>query len=592
MYREFWKLLIKDYGRLRLAVLLCLVTIAFSILEGVNIGLLIPLLESVQSQDPVGAHWISRSFASLFGSLGVDINLNTMLLALGILILVISGLKYFRLILAAKAQVDLTVWVRSKNMETLLNADMSYFHQQRVGVLSDTLTTQANRSGNSLFMITEIAANVGVIITYVVAAFLISPVLTAVALGTLAVVTFTMQWHISNAKSLGTARFDSEVELQAAALENLSGIHVVKSFIVEPLRWLDFTKRAEVVRENQYRLVRNQSQMSVLQELALFAMIGLIVFVGVSVLSLTIPVIGALLFTLYRLAPRVSGTNNRRQQLVANLASLHQVNQILTEATQPKITNGERVLAGLDRGIELKKVSFSYNGSPPVLQDTSFTIEKGRMTAIVGASGAGKTTLIDMILRFYDPIEGSVLVDGVDLRELDLASWRSFIGVVSQDTFLFNESVANNIALGRPDATNERVRDAATRAYADEFIQQLPDGYDTIIGDRGWNLSGGQRQRISLARAILKDPEILILDEATSSLDSESERLIQEYMHLKRGSCTMVVVAHRMSTIHDADKIVVLQDGKIVEEGTWDALMAKAGVFAQFNRIQSSVYSQ
>ena len=195
--------------------------------------------------------------------------------------------------------------------------------------------------------------------------------------------------------------------------------------------------------------------------------------------------------------------------------------------------------------------------------------------------------MIDLILRYYDPSEGSVLVDSEDLRQLDLASWRRSIGLVSQDVFLFNDTVLNNIAVGNQDSTMQEVVEAAVGAYAHEFIEQLPMGYDTLIGDQGWNLSGGQRQRIALARAILRKPSILILDEATSALDSESEQAVQNHIRRMHGKCTILAVAHRTSTIQDADKIVVLQDGQIVEEGNWDTLLAEAGIFATYHKLQS-----
>lgn len=547
--------------------MLCLITLVFSILEGINIGLLIPLLETLQSDDGAGSHWISRLISSFFGSFGVPLNLNTMLAALGIIVLIISGLKYCRLILAAKAQANLTIWVRSRNMQTLLYADAGYFHKKQLGVLSDTLTTQANRSGNSLFIVAEIVSNVGVITTYLVAALLISPGLTMIALALLLVVTILMQWHISNAKTLGTVRTESETNLQASALENLSGINVIKSFLIEQSRLFGFIQQANQVRDNQYNLVKNQSQMTILQELSLFALIALIIYVGFSALSVGIPVIVALLFTLYRLAPRISGTNNRRQQLAANLASLHQVNQILAEANNPKVKNGNRSIHRLEQKIELRNISFHYDDNPLVLKGASFTIDKGQMTAIIGASGAGKSTIIDLILRFFDPTEGTILVDGIDLQEIDITTWRTRIGIVSQDTFLFNDTIRNNISLGRIATGNKTVEYAAKQAYADKFINQLSEGYETIIGDRGLNLSGGERQRISLARAIMSDPEILILDEATSSLDTHSEQLIQQYIEMRRGDCTLIVVAHRTSTIQSADKIVVVKDGGIIQEG-------------------------
>ena len=586
MYREFWGLFTKGYGRLGMAVSIILVTIAVSLLEGFNIGLLVPLLENLESSGPEGGHWVSRAVANIFEAVGLPFNLKSVLGALAVLILAMGGLKYLRMILVAKAVEGFVVWMRSKTMSNLLHADMSYFHKQKLGKLNDTLTTQANLAGDSAFQITDIIASLGVIVAYLVAAFLITPVLTAVALGMLLIVVLAMQYHISKAKPMGVRLVEQNSELQTAALESLSGIRVIRSFLLERPRLLHFSSKAAGVGEAAYRLRRNQSQMIVFQEIALFALIGGIVYMGVSVLGLDIPVIVALLFILYRLMPRVTTLNTRRQSFQATIASIRSVKNTIDETSSPTIVSGDKQFAKLHRGIELNEVSFSYDGGGQVLQNASFTIEKGKMTAIVGTSGAGKSTLMDLILRYYDPVKGHLTVDGVDLRELDLASWRRSIGVVSQDIFLFNDTIADNIALGSLGASQENIVQAATRAYAHEFIQQLPEGYDTRVGDRGWNLSGGQRQRIALARAILKEPDILILDEATSSLDSESEQLIQDYISEIRGGCTIVAVAHRMSTIQGADRILVLQDGMIVEEGDWDSLLAGSGVFAAYHRLQ------
>ncbi len=205
---------------------------------------------------------------------------------------------------------------------------------------------------------------------------------------------------------------------------------------------------------------------------------------------------------------------------------------------------------------------------------------------MLGGSGAGKTTVVNLIMRFYDPLSGNVLVDGTDLRELDLRAWRSSIALVNQDIFLFNDTIGNNIAMGKPGATEDEIEEAAKRAYADEFVVKLPHGYETVIGDRGVLLSGGQRQRIALARAIIRDPQILILDEATSELDSRSEQLIRQAVEELGATRTVIIVAHRLSTIRHADKIVVLDEGKVVEEGSHDELLKGDGQYAQFLRVQ------
>lgn len=587
MYREFWDLFVKQYGGLRGGMAVFVLTTAVSLLEGLNIGLLIPLLETLKPPGEEGRHWVSRAMAGLFDSLGVPFELWTVVLTLGLFVLVLSGLKYLRMVLVAKMVRGFTVWMRLWVMHDLLHADMSYFHRQTLGRLTDTLTTQVHRAGISLTMITDISASAGVIFAYLVAALVVSPILTGVAVAMVLIVSLAMQFHILRAKAMSIAMVQAEKDLQAAGLENLSGIHVVKAFLLEQLRGKAYADTARQLGDTTYYLEKNRSQIIVLQEIALFGLVGGVVLVGVAWLGLNITLIVTLLFILYRLMPRITGLNAQRQGLLAGLASLKSVQQVAESTARPEIVSGEKPFTRLSRCIELQGVNFSYNETAHILKDTSFTVEKGEMTAIIGTSGAGKTTLVDLMLRIYDPVKGRILVDGVDLRELDLASWRRSIGVVSQDVFLFNDTIAGNIALERPGANMESIVAAARQAYAHDFIQELPEEYETQVGDRGWNLSGGQRQRIALARAILKKPDILILDEATSSLDSESEQLIHRYMREIRGTCTMVVVAHRMSTIQDADKIVVLQDGKIVEEGNWDSLLAGEGVFANYHKLQS-----
>lgn len=589
MYREFWQLFVTEYGGLRKLLLISVVTVGTAMLEGINIGLVVPLLETLGSPGQGETHWITSAVISVFEMVGIPFNLEMMLLVFVSLIGSLAVLKYLRKIWVAQAHLRFTVWTRDRAMRNFMQADLSYFHQERLGMLTDTYLSQCNAAGSCFLFAIEILGNLGIVVAYIVAAILLSPLLTVISLLTLVLSSLAVQYHIFRAKKIGISLVNRSIALNTGVLETLSGIQVVKSFLLERSRGDEMAGRAEAVRGAQYLETRNQAQTAIIQEMSVFTLFGGILYVGVSVIGLDFALITALLFVLYRLAPRVAAVNDFRGGLAASLAGLHQVKTVLDETTSPTITSGDIPFNRLNNGIEFKNVHFSYNGGPPVLHDTRFTIEAGKMTAIVGPSGAGKSTLTDLIFRHYDPSQGSISIDAVDLRDLDLASWRKSIGVVSQDVFLFNDTIENNICLGRPDVTQDDVVAAACQAYAHEFIQQLPDGYDTYVGDRGWNLSGGQQQRIALARAILEQPEILILDEATSSLDSESERLFQNYVNDIRGTRTIVVVAHRLSTIQNADKIIVLEDGQIVEEGDWDSLLDEAGIFANYYQLQSDI---
>ncbi|MFM7218460.1 MAG: ABC transporter ATP-binding protein, partial [Bacteroidota bacterium] len=264
-------------------------------------------------------------------------------------------------------------------------------------------------------------------------------------------------------------------------------------------------------------------------------------------------------------------------------------NRILDAEVTIHDREGAREHKTFSKSIEYDNVSFAYHkgGSGWVLQDIRFTVEKGKTIALVGQSGSGKTTLADLLPRFYDIEIGSIRIDGNDIRDIRLQDLRSLLGIVSQESILFNDTVFNNIAFGMPDARMEDVISAARIANAHEFIDKLPEGYQTNIGDRGGKLSGGQRQRISIARAILKNPPILILDEATSALDTESERLVQDALAKLMQNRTTIVIAHRLSTIQHADEIVVLQQGKIIERGRHSELLERNGVYKRLCDLQA-----
>jgi ATP-binding cassette, subfamily B, bacterial MsbA len=269
------------------------------------------------------------------------------------------------------------------------------------------------------------------------------------------------------------------------------------------------------------------------------------------------------------------------------MSSVEDVNQLLDRSDKPYLTSGQIPFEGLQHAIAFECVNFCYSPQDkPAVQDISICIPKGKTTAFVGPSGAGKSTLISLLCRFFDPIDGDIYVDGCSLRQFDLDSWRSRIAIVSQDIYMFSTTIRENIAYGRLDATENEIIAAARLANAHEFITRLPYGYETRVGDRGMRISGGQRQRIALARAIVRNPEILILDEATNALDSIAENLIQEAIYQLSENRTVIVIAHRLSTIEQADQIIVLEDGRVIEQGNLQHLLKLNGLFTRLYHLQ------
>ena len=375
--------------------------------------------------------------------------------------------------------------------------------------------------------------------------------------------------------------------------QSLSGVRIVKAFGMESHERRRFgTAAAHLLRSNM-RAVRILFLNSPLMELlGVFAFIPLLYYAHSRIVSgtLTPGLFGGSLFSLFRMYDPIRKLSRIHVQFQRALASSSRIAELFDTHVEIQDRPDARTLEGVRESIEFRNVHFAYDGyedEAHVLKNINLAISHRQVVALVGSSGSGKTTLVSMIPRFYEASIGSILIDGVDIREYSQNSLRRNIALVTQETFLFNDTVRNNIAYGNPNAVDEQVVAAARAALAHDFIMQLPMQYETVIGERGQRLSGGERQRLSIARAILKNAPILVLDEATSALDSASEKLVQEALANLMHDRTTFVIAHRLSTVRNADLIVVLEDGKIQEVGSHEALMAKHGLYSRFFRLQT-----
>ncbi|TPE45138.1 ABC transporter ATP-binding protein [Pontibacter mangrovi] len=375
--------------------------------------------------------------------------------------------------------------------------------------------------------------------------------------------------------------------------ETLSGMRVVKAFNAEPFILSKFHDQNDRYARIQRSIANKRDLASPLSEfLGVSVVAGLLLYGGTLVLNQESNLTASEFITYIILFSQVLVPAKAMSAAFSNiqrgLVSGNRVLQVID--TKPQIVNkpNAKVLPAFREEIEFREVAFAY-GDKPVLQHINFHIQKGKTVALVGPSGGGKSTLADLLPRFYDPTSGAILIDGHDIRDYTMESVRAQMGVVTQESILFNDTIFNNIAFNKTDATEEEVIAAAKIANAHEFIINAENGYQTMIGDRGGKLSGGQRQRLSIARAILQNPPILILDEATSALDTESEKLVQEALTNLMKNRTSIVIAHRLSTIQHADEILVLQHGKIVEKGTHEELLEHAGLYAKLTQMQLTV---
>ena len=458
---------------------------------------------------------------------------------------------------------------------------VGYFEQTKSGALLSRVMNDAEGVRNLVG--TGLVEMVGGAVTAVLALgilFSLSVKLTLIAVSVLSLFTIVMAWAFRTLRPLFRERSKINAEISGRLSESFSGVRVVKAYGAERRENLVFAKGAHRLFRNVARTITSLSMIGAGSTL-LLGIVG-VAMMGVGaneVLSDRMTVGSFIAFTLYlgMLVAPVMQIVGIGSQLTEAFAGLERIREIRNEIPEDEGEAARRPLREVEGRIELQDVWFEYQPDTPVLRDISFTARPGTSTALVGSSGSGKSTLIGLIAAFHRPKSGRILVDGQDLSEVRLRDYRSHLGVVFQDNFLFDGTVLENIAYARPHASDDEVIHAARIARCDEFVRRLPDGYNTVVGERGVKLSGGERQRVAIARAILADPRILILDEATSSLDSESEALIQEGLtELMRGRTTFVI-AHRLSTIRRADMILVLEQGEIIERGRHEELLALEG---------------
>jgi subfamily B ATP-binding cassette protein MsbA len=591
-------------------------TILFALLNGLSVYLTIPLLDTlfqesirketvaqtstIEKASSILPDWIVKigdNISDSFNEFVFSGNKTEALMKICFMVLFAFFLKnifsylqaYFMTYVEYGAMKDL----RDLAYQHLHQLPMSFFKQERVGNLisrftNDVTIVQSSITAAFLNLIREPLT----IIVFLIIAVSISWQLTLMAL---IVLPFSMLiiWWIGIKLRKQSARIQSKMaDITSILQETISGVKIVKAFGMEVYENKKFFRETRTYFKMILKIVRVRNISSPLTEfLSVIIGVFIIYYGGVLVLqenTLKASEFLGFLFAIFQLMPPIkelSSVNNRIQE---SSAAGDRIFEILD--TKPAIRDYEnsRSIEKFQKSLVFENVNFSYEDSvESVLNDISFSVARGEILALVGPSGGGKSTLVDLIPRFFDPTSGKIYIDGIDVKDIKIQSLRKLMGIVTQETFLFNESIKNNIAYGLEEYPFEKIIEAAKAANAHNFILEMPEGYETIIGERGVKLSGGQRQRLSIARAILKNPDIMIFDEATSSLDNESEILVQEAIERMMVNRTTFVIAHRLSTIRNATRILVLDRGRIVQLGKHEDLIAdEKGLYYKFYEMQ------
>ena len=536
--------------------------------------------------------WINYLYTNLFGT---EFTMTRILALLGGVVMVANLLSnLFRYLSAYTVEcMRTTTLQRMRNMmfDNIIGMNVGYFSEQRKGDIISRITSDVMAVQFCITNTLQVAFREPfLIIGYLILMLNVSWELALFAVLFLPVVGLLIGGIVKRLRHPASRVQEQLGDMVSVLDESLSGIKIIKTYTAtEYIRTKFHQINAELSRLMLWMARRQQLASPMSEFLGITAVAVVLVFGGSLVTKGTMSAAGFIAFiaAFSQITRPVRAFIDQFANINQGVAAGERIFDVIDAQSEITDDSNATQFDGLKERIEFRNISFSYDNSREILHNISFTIEKGQTVALVGASGGGKSTLSELMPRFYDPTQGEIFIDGKDIRTFTQDSLRSRISLVSQDTILFNDTIKSNIALGKYGATDSEIAEAAKIANAHDFIINCPEGYDTNIGDRGAKLSGGQRQRLSIARAVLKNPEFLILDEATSALDTESEQLVQQALTRMLKGRTSVVIAHRLSTIHHADKIIVIDEGRIAEQGTHDELIARGGIYAKLIEMQS-----
>lgn len=596
---SLWKLLkyITKYRRLVALNILCNLLMALFMV--ISIPTLIPFLnilfnpDKIQTAPPSSANFVAQmeyNFSQYIQMYGKDKVLIYSCLLIVIVFFFKNLFRYLSLYFIVPVRNGVVRDIRQLLFNKMLDLPLSFFSEQRKGDLMSRITSDAQEIEWSILNVIESIVREPIVMFGSLAYMIYtSPSLTLFVLGLIvfiAIIIGTISKTLRKNSSLAQERLGNVI---AVVEEALGGLRIIKAFNAE-----EYQKQRFAVENNNYRMLitkilRRKDLASPLSEFMGIGVVAILLWYGSKQVfggAMQPATFFSFIFAFYNVIDPAKNFASAIYTLQKGLAAADRVEDVLGMVSNIREKENAQILPFFEKNITYQNITFAYNEERNVLENINLTIEKGKVIALVGASGSGKSTMADLLPRFYDVENGAILIDDINIKDLKISDLRDKIGIVSQEAILFNDTIYNNIVFGMKNVSPAQVEAAAKVANAHEFIMASENAYETNIGDRGMKLSGGQRQRLTIARAVLKNPPILILDEATSALDSESEKLVQASLGELLKNRTALVIAHRLSTIQHADKILVLKEGKIIEEGTHETLIAKGGEYSKLVELQ------
>ena len=560
-----------------------------TLLEGIGLTFLYPIITAAQAEgDAVqNADGVTELFFQAYLTLGLPFTLEFLIVGLASVMVVRYSVSFLAKWLSSVLTVEYERYLRTHAYELALGATVSYYDDEGSDDILNAIITQTQYASGAIQQILSLVRQTLLCLMYASIALVIAPVLTVVATVVFGGLTYLIRHVLEPGYTVGDRVATANERVQENVQAGTQGIRDIKLFGMTEHLLSEFRTTIDQYTNSSIALYRNQIAIRSIYELGVAIVLFGLIYVAISHLALSISALGVFLFAMFRLGPRISGLNSMVYAIEGNLPHLVRTHRFigrLEEHQEPD--SGTRSVPDPIDEVEFDDVSFTYDGEDdPVLSDITLRIDRGEFVGIVGQSGTGKSTVVSLLARIYDPTSGEIRANGTSIAEFDLREWRSNVAMVRQDPHIFNDTLRYNLTTGR-DVSKGELRRVSEVAQISHFLDELAAGYDTPLGDDGVKLSGGQRQRVALARALLSDAELLILDEATSDLDSDLERRIHETIERLGDDRTVIAIAHRLSTVRTADRIYTVEKGRITESGSHHELLRNDGKYAYLHSIQ------